>query len=567
LLWGDSEKTTIEETDDNVNITLGHKFPRVEVKFTTDSLSYPMNILDISGVTLSGSTANLTSETGKLNTGTALKQALNFKSFNSHNVTSTPRTVFNGGKSSSSVELGIRSITFDGYPPVTNLTAAFDKKLEKGISYTLKVTFRSHRFITAEPDSIILSPGVSKQITIDSSSDWNIPGGDPDNASLSTNSGPAGTSVLTLTGGNSAFGKRTFTISNATGDEAVVTVDNFFIKPEKLYIANAQSNINTGEYDISVFGGSAQCAVVDSSTWISSATILPNGRLQFTAGYNNSLISRVGFITLAHADDPDYQVTFEVIQDNNIMPAFDYLAVKITWKERDADMVIEFWDPDFSTNNPGLNLPSFYNNLYPIPSTSKGSRAVGYMLATHLDIAGTPYNFDLTNTTRYPKYNTTQLRDNLIFWGGDAYDGQGEMVFVNAKKLNPEDPLNDKSGWPRYVYLQVYAAWNAFESQIPLQNTITMEISTYSGGVMRQGSNPKGDCNEFNFYNTSDPSLETVSHPSQTNNPNWKDTRDVPCPIAHRTSNYNMNFRTNKMHFCTVEYDRYTHSARAIWRY
>ena len=570
ILWGSAEKI-IAADNNEVEITLFHKLSRVTIEATTRTLDHPHNIIDIKNVTIAGCKAGLTPLSGDISKGSICNQAIDFPTLGTASITSTPRIVFTGNSDTTEVTVG--SVTISGHEndPIINKKAVFSKQLQGGISYTLNVRFKNRgNFIYASPESVWLSPSqgnLSKTITVASSDAWTLSGNTPTNATLSQTNGLKGTTDLTLTRSATDFGKQTFTLRNATGDEAVVTVDNLHIENETLYISNAPA-LNTGEYKIFVHGGSERFTIVDYSPWIIAPTILPDGKLQFMAKQSSSI--RNGYITLAHADDPDYKVTFTVIQDYNVMPPFDFLVVKFTWGGKDADVAVEFWEDDFSTKHPGEKMPPFYNNTYPARDQTK---AVGFTLATNIDANGTNHGVP-GGVADIPSYTNQQLENGLMFWGGDATGAQGETVFFNAKKITPDDPRHDTSGLPRYVYLQVYCAWYNMLSNLP--DTIRVETSTYQGGVMRKPTaddyyaNKLHGVNCFNFYNTKSFSQPAVLlYSDQTLPASWSDAKTIHCTQTHAqlpsspTTNYKEKY--GKWHFCTVEYDRYQHIARTIW--
>jgi len=291
--------------------------------------------------------------------------------------------------------------------------------------------------IMVSAQSLWLSPSPvnsSKTIQIESNSGWTLVGPPPTNASLSATNGGPGISTLTLTR-NSTVGLSSFTIATASGETAVISVDSFFIEEDELTISNALLTGNIGTYTINVVGGSGKFIVDGSnySSWITSATVLPSGQLQLIANQSPDEEERTGFVTLAHADDPTYTVTFDVLQTLYALDPFDYLVFKFTWINNDVDIAVRF---------SGNGAP-FDNS------------AVGWSFNTSVPFSG----------------------QNLLQWGGDATGGQGETVFVNTPILEGVTTL------PRYLTMQVYATWYT-AGRAP--DAVTLTITTYKGGTMLQ---------------------------------------------------------------------------------
>ena len=171
----------------------------------------------------------------------------------------------------------------------------------------------------------------SKNIQIVSNAAWTIVA-QPDNATVSPTSGGAGLTTITITKNystNTNYGPYSFPIKYASSQEiaATITVDALFIWDDELLLSN-HAGVNTGEYEIEVDGGSQTFIVVDSSTWLTSATVLSNGKLQLVADQEPFGELRTGFVKLAHTTDPDYIVNFVVEQDVDPLPPFIYLTIR-----------------------------------------------------------------------------------------------------------------------------------------------------------------------------------------------------------------------------------------------
>ena len=558
----------IQSSNDEIGITLSHKFSKVAVRFTTDSLKNPTAIIGILGY-VSGYTAKLEPLTGDVTNKEESLQVLRFPSFGATNVTSTARTVFTG-KNATSVDLVIPSIVLEGHNAVLDQAVKFDKQLKSGVSYTLKVVFRNKgNFIYAEPNSVYLSPAhPSRTINVTSSDAWSLFGNSPTNATLGRESGLMGTMPLQLDRSTTVFGNQTFTLcNNANGLDAVVTVNNLYIKPETLYISNGQSQANIANYDIDVYGGSEHFTIVQDpnsrSSWINSPAI-HDGKLQFSAAY--SLSDRpVGYITLAHEDDPDYQVVFPVVQDKSVLAPFDYLTIKFIWakeKDLDLDIAVEFADNELPAA-PGTYVPFDNNKYYGVRTVS---RAVGNGLSSYITADGTRAgtisngignpNNTVSGVPVYPSTSTI-LQDGLMFWGGDATNEEGETVLLNASHITPSSPQADETGWPRYLKIKVWAAWFHDKGLKPA----TVRVSTYAGGTMLKPTSNIGSFYTTNFYTVAE-GTTSIDRSTQTRTPIFDEAYTVSFPNLWQQG---YQFRTTYKHVCTITYDRYRNDAMITW--
>jgi uncharacterized cupredoxin-like copper-binding protein len=144
LLWG-SKLEDVNAMNNEVTITMKHKFAQVRVKATIDDV----DITNIDGVTVSpGNSADLTVETGNLvKNGAAVAAAVPIswgEWSDGEEVTSEPVVIYTG---MNNIIVNIGSITIDGYDePFTNAKAVFNKALEEGYSYTLVISFQRTRW-------------------------------------------------------------------------------------------------------------------------------------------------------------------------------------------------------------------------------------------------------------------------------------------------------------------------------------------------------------------------------------------------------------------------------------
>ena len=287
------------------------------------------------------------------------------------------------------------------------------------------------------PDRVWVSPSTgndTKTIQFSCNHDWVLSGPQPNNATVSPISGLEGTTTLTINASNTTYGLSSFDIQSVvTGEIFTVIVDHFYIEQAAFTISNSAVTDNTGVYDIMVHGGDQTYTIVHHCDWFTSATVLPNGKLEIVANQSPTGEARTGFITLAHANDPSYQVTFSVEQTLNILDPFDFLAFKFTWEKDDVDIAVRF-----------------FGNGAPFDG-----KAAGY------------------NLTNPVKYNS----QTLLEWGGDAQGGQGEMVFVNTPIIS------DVASLPRFLTIQVFATWY---TNMKAPAPVTLTITTYEGGSMVQ---------------------------------------------------------------------------------
>jgi hypothetical protein len=144
LLWGENKNKTISVLDNEVTITMTHKFEQVAVKATMTGAN-----ITVSGVTVSpGNSADLTVETGGVaKNGVAISTAVPISTWNGLNtptVTSDPVVIYTG---TNSIYVDLGTIWIDGYDePFTNARATFNKALTAGYSYTLAISFKKTRW-------------------------------------------------------------------------------------------------------------------------------------------------------------------------------------------------------------------------------------------------------------------------------------------------------------------------------------------------------------------------------------------------------------------------------------
>jgi hypothetical protein len=439
---------------------------------------------------------------------------------------------------------------------------------------------------------IWLSPSTgnsTKTIHIFSDNAWTLVA-QPTNATVLSTSGSAGTTPIAVTRSTTDFGLDAFQLQNSvTGRIIHVAVDNYYIDPDELLLSNTNLTNNVGEYEIEVYGGNETFSIVSIlydpgvTPWITSATILPNGKLQLTAPQSPDGEARECKIVLAHGNDPTYQEIFTVIQDINGLPPFDYLTIRFTWPSaNDVDIAVEFANNVIPGVSPTTYVPFDNYHVYPPTASShstSSSKAMGYGLANFVNVDGSRgmvYPFDSPpffvgdidpNSPAYgiPPFigpSATLPQTALMIWGGDATWGQGETVYVNAPLITPPSRREDTTGWDRYIYIDVYAGWYY---TVPVNNAITVTVNTYKGGIMMKPTRDQPN-NELNLRNTNFYNVETG-----TDSLVWQS--QVLPPDFNETFTFNTNgmgvpaytFRSVYPKMCTVRYDRYRRDARIFW--
>jgi len=434
------------------------------------------------------------------------------------------------------------------------------------------------------PRNLWLSPSVGndvKNLVITSFDPWVVESVPTNISAISAYSG-SGVTNLTVTRSTTEFGLQPLILRNTmTGELSYIAIDNYYIDDdETLYIPNDLQYNNTQDFEIFVDGGSESFTIVslEPGSWIKSASIV-DGKLRLIADQSHNMEHRTSYITLAHADDPTYQVTFVVEQDlfTNV-PPFKFFVIWFTWGTSggDVDIAVEFSN-NYMVNTPIPNsvlVPFDNNSTYNLPSPASGySRAMGYSYASHLYVDGTRgvmsstgFNSPTGSASGVPLFTPQILEEGLMFWGGDALSGQGETVFFNAPKITPPSRKEDNTGLPREIKLELWAGRRA--------GALSVKISTYEGGKMLKPaithpSTPTmGDLsiNNYNFYNVDDHITEqdimSSSNPwSLINTPSWTVTGN--CTIGSQLTY--PNFRDFYTHVATITYDRYRRTAMVDW--
>ena len=144
LLWGESGLRQITESfSDDIPITLVHKFSEVRVMITTEDMS-AHNITGIDNILIvPNRLANLSIKDGIMTEGNEIMQ--NFplsptSGLSTNTVTTERRKTYTNKAGQTNIWIG--SLTLNGSQTFINQTAIFDKPLQGGVSYTLKISFK-----------------------------------------------------------------------------------------------------------------------------------------------------------------------------------------------------------------------------------------------------------------------------------------------------------------------------------------------------------------------------------------------------------------------------------------
>jgi hypothetical protein len=165
VLWGISDPANITEGGaNNVTVKMYHQFSRVRFEVTCADLgAYSISALTAA---VAGYKAGLTVQSG-LTKDVAEDQAfVSYSGLGTATVTGARRVVYTGGEPTTEVK--ITSATVGGTTR-TGLVARFNRKLEPGKSYTLKVSFKEVVFAYSN----IYWDDVAQQLTFDTTAKGN----------------------------------------------------------------------------------------------------------------------------------------------------------------------------------------------------------------------------------------------------------------------------------------------------------------------------------------------------------------------------------------------------------
>ena len=265
------------------------------------------------------------------------------------------------------------------------------------------------------------------------------------------------------------------------GDGQVVlknttTLDTDTVKLSNLYIGIVDNLIEVAQPivhpdtmctvdNVKVYGGvTRNLTIINKPSWIHPEPEThynpAAGIFTFVCDREPNEEERYGEITLGHVDDPAYTVTVSVLQDIIVrIPEFHYFVVQFVWSANDVDVKV-----GFSGNPTSVIVNGITYNTSSV--TAFQDRWVGWSQGTSVN------------------YNSKEL----LRWGDDARQGQGETAFFNAPVINSapypgqHGVLPNEPGMlPRTVTLQVNAGWYS-GGGIPM----TCNIYAYLGGTMKQ---------------------------------------------------------------------------------
>lgn len=325
-----------------------------------------------------------------------------------------------------------------------------------------------------------LSPHRARRVQVTSlGGNWEILAASP-KATANIRRGLAGTTAVTFTRSSttneanfaSCYGDGQVVVKNTTTlDTDTISLINCLIAVDQHTIhvntpRGPLSTIVTRSQEITVYGGNQRLLFNSRSPWIhENLSWNPTSpqTLTMTTDREPNGDSREGFLTIAHAELPDYVVSLKVFQDVVVtIPPFDYFVVKFTFLRYDADFAVEF-----RGNHPSGNGAN--NNTY-------DKKPVGYA-------AG-----EMVEAVQYKGVT-------LLHWGGDALAGEGETVFFNAPVLEGDTDS------PRKIKLDIYATWYTY-GLAPREMTFTM--TAYKGGTMSHV--------RTNFHNSGGQVLYNMGH-------------------------------------------------------
>ena len=318
------------------------------------------------------------------------------------------------------------------------------------------------------------------------------------------NNGNAGSTPVVFTRSNTNnqdqfdqyYGDGSIKIRNKVSlEELEIDLSNCFIYVEEDVInatapSGAQQSAVTVSERVKVYGGTRNLDFITSETtsWIHDMSFNPGTqKLTFTTDRAPDDEPRDGWMVFSHKDIPSYAYKKRVRVHQDLIvtiPEFEYFVCKFTWHQADVDIAVRF-----------------HGN-----GKSYDDKAVGWSLY------------------RVVTYNGHEL----LKWGGDATQGQGETAFFNAPILNADATS------PRKIKMEIYATW--FRHTGGTRN-MGFNVTCYKGGTMVQ--------NGTNFNNHGGNSVFNSNY-------------TVYIPTTQGVQNYANGGYTK---VATLIYDRLKHSA------
>jgi len=428
--------------------------------------------------------------------------------------------------------------TVDGQEYVYN--KALNRTLAASKIYKLAVPVDISS-ISASPTMVYLSPVTpSATISISSPVNWEVDG-DCRVATATPLSGTSEAGSVTLTRktsmtnytvyGNSQINFKT---SESNPKYTSVGVANLHIDvPEIIYIPNP-SGADTTLYiaDIITLGGDS-AFVVESYTgsWIELMEYDNTTRqLKAKVTHNSTNTDRPGTLTVSHINDPNYKVTISLLQNEfQYIPEFKYFVVDIQWCMLNGmDIDIGFM---FDNNNPVTpfeDLPVGWGSLFTDPNLTKPSNWSSLY-------TGSYQSDDIGRTVLYNSDYYGGMYD-LLNWGGDAVNGEGETVYFDAQAFN------DATDVPRYINLSLYLNWYAHVSTESWYVRATLRC--YKGGTMEKYSSRGSLGRKVNYRNIGGELVHSYSFFIE---------------LDHIVNASSLNFTTRYTYAAKIRYDRITH--------
>lgn len=397
------------------------------------------------------------------------------------------------------------------------------------VTKKIPVTQRPDRgTISVDNKHLIMSPPhPTKSLSVTSvGGNWKIIGSTL-KANPSVTTGSVGTSSLSFTRATTlndaafptVYGDTEVVVKNVTTlDTDTVQLSNLFMFVDDDLIELAQPTVandtTTIVRNVEVYGASADVELYRKEDWIYPWPYTDfdpvTQEFTFKCDKEPNRDERYGTITLQHADDPDYFLTVQVLQDIIVeIPEFDFYTVTFSWLRSDGkDVDIKC---GFSGNEQSVVIGGVTYNS-PVPFDEK---FVGYAQGSSVSFNG----------------------NSLIVWGQDEVDGSYESMFFNAPIINAP-PYPGQFGYdntyvgflPRKLKLSIGATWFTTSGK---GKRIKCTVAAYRGGSYTQVGH------RFDFSGTY---------------------------VYGEEREYAVNYTySNYFTFCTVTYDRKKHSATVDW--
>lgn len=278
--------------------------------------------------------------------------------------------------------------------------------------------------------------------------------------SNATNRGDSDDLLFQKNGENYGTKEITYKLEN-TDKTASLTVNHIHLEAKELLKLGDGANISS-ETIVQAKGGRGKWFIKDYSrngfNW-KEAPQNREGFLSFELGEAIKEGNNIGFITVAHIDDPNYTKTINIQQNKKYitLPEFDYLVIQYLYKKQGTDKV----DLDIATVITGTGLENQRLTNNGVDNNPSGWNV------------GVDYN------------KSPRIAKNIefMYWGGDNRNSGYETVYVNMTNLR--DSILDNTA-PREFYINTYATWYNPNLSKNLNNTIAVKFTLYKGGKMQK---------------------------------------------------------------------------------